>query len=234
MLQVILRGAVLLPERERRLAAICAALEPGADVGARDRDGYTALHLVAASLNPNDDTLSAALEALLMAGADVQAKDNCGMEPLHTVAHSGSTEAAAAAIQALIAAGANVSAADNAGRQPLHFAVQNGNANAATAAVLALVKAGADLNASAADGSRPLHCAAGRLIPAVMLVRLGASLSLRDGAGRTALEVAAGGNTAFEAALHRAAERERLCNYCGAGGEHLKRCKRCRAATYCR
>ena len=87
------------------------------------------------------------------------------------------------------------------------------------------------MNGSSADGRRPLHYAAGRLVPAV---RLGASFYLRDNAGRTALEVAAGGNAAFEAALRRAAERERLCTNCGSGGERLMRCNRCRAASYCR
>ena len=98
----------------------------------------------------------------------------------------------------------------------------------------ALVTAGAHLNGSTAEGRRPLHFAAGRLVPALLLVRLGASLSLRDNTGRTALEAAAGGSAAAKAALRRAAASERLCTGCGAGGERLKRCQRCHAASYCR
>ena len=135
---------------------------------------------------------------------------------------------------ALVAAGADVNAANNDGRQALHVAVLNRSSNAAAVAVKALVAAGANLNGACADGSRPLHLAAGSLVPALLLVRLGASLSLRDNAGRTALEVVAGGNAAFEAALRQAAGNERHCAGCGAGGERLKRCMRCRAASYCR
>ena len=90
------------------------------------------------------------------------------------------------------------------------------------------------MNGATADGSRPLHSAAGRLVPALLLVRLGASLSLRDNAGRTALEAASGGNAAFEATLRWAAGNERHCAGCSAGGERLKRCMRCRAVSYCR
>ena len=87
------------------------------------------------------------------------------------------------------------------GLDPLHAAAFNTCAEAAAAAIQALVDAGADLNASAADGRRPLHCTAGRLPTALLLVRLGASLSLRDNAGRTTMEAAADGNAAAEAAL---------------------------------
>ena len=120
------------------------------------------------------------------------------------------------------------------GRQPLHVAVQNGSTNAAAAAVKALVAAGADLNSTSAGGSRPLHFAASRLVPALLLVRLGASLSLRDNAGQTAIEAAAGGSATAQAALRQASISERRCAGCGAGGERLKRCIRCRAVSYCK
>ena len=83
------------------------------------------------------------------------------------------------------------------------------------------------------DGRRPLHLAH-RQGTALLLVRLGASLSLRDDAGRTALEVAAGGSAARHAALRQASISERRCAGCGAGGERLKRCIRCRAFSYCK
>ena len=174
------------------------------------------------------------MEALVAAGSDVRAKAFRGGEPLHYAAGNTNAEAAAAAVTALVAAGADVHSAVPDGRQPLHVAVQNHSTSAAAALVKALVAAGADLNGAYVDGRRPLHLVAGRLVPALVLVRLGASLSLRDNAGRTALEAASGGNAAFEAALRRAAKKERHCTGCGAGGERLKRCTRCRAASYCR
>ena len=119
------------------------------------------------------------------------------------------------------------------GQEPLHAAAANRNTEAAAAAVQALVDAGADLNASAANGRRPLHFTAGHLPTALLLVRLGASLSLRDDAGRTTLEAASGGRAAAEAALRQASISERRCAGCGAGGERLKRCIRCRSVSYC-
>ena len=97
----------------------------------------------------------------------------------------------------------------------------------------ALVAARADLNASASDGRRPLHHAA-QLDTALLLVRLGASLSLRDNTGQAAIEAAAGGSTVALTALRQASISERRCASCGAGGERLKRCIRCRAVSYCK
>ena len=57
-----------------------------------------------------------------------------------------------------------------------------------------------DLNASATDNFSPLHCAAGRLPTALLLVRLGASLSLRDDTGRITMDAASGGDAAADAA----------------------------------
>ena len=83
------------------------------------------------------------------------------------------------------------------------------------------------------DGRCPLHIVC-HLDTALLLVRLGASLSLRDNNGRTALESAAGGSAAAEAALRQASISDRCCAGCGTGGERLKRCMRCRAVSYCK
>ena len=173
----------------------------------------------------------AIIQELVSAGSDVRARNNSGAEPLHmAAAFNKNAEAAAAAVHVLISSGADVNAADLTGHQPLHAAAGNPRLHAAAAAVQILVTAGSDLNGCVADGSRPLHRTAGCLVPALLLVRLGASLWQRDIAGRTALE-AAGGSMIAEAALRRAAASERLCTGCGAGGERLKRCH---AASYCR
>ena len=163
----------------------------------------------------------------------MRAKENEGYEPIHQAAFNPDAEAAAAAVAALIAAGVDVRAKASNGDEPFHAVANNDNAEAAAAAAAALVAAGADLNASLSDGRRPLHVAR-HLDTALLLVRLGASLSLRDNAGRTALETAARGCAETEAALRQASASERHCAGCGAGGERLKRCPRCRAASYCK
>ena len=163
----------------------------------------------------------------------MRAKDNYGDEPLQHAALNENAGVASATVRVLVAAGADVRAKNNKGQEPLHAAACNRKDTAAAAAVHALVDAGADLNASAADGSRPLHYAAGHLPTALLLVRFGASLSLRDKAGRTALEAASGGIAATEAALRQGSISERRCAGCGAGGERLKRYIRCRSVSYC-
>ena len=173
------------------------------------------------------------IRVLVAAGANARAKDSNGNQPLYHAAYNQNSEASAAAVAALVAAGGDVRAKDNDGIQPLHLAAANQNAAAAAAAVAALVAAGADLNGSSSDGNRPLHLAR-HLDTALLLVRLGASLSMRDNNGGTALEAAAGGSAAAGAALRQASISERHCAGCGAGGERLKRCIRCRTVSYCK
>ena len=83
------------------------------------------------------------------------------------------------------------------------------------------------------EGRRPLHCAAGHPAVARLLVRLGASTTLKDGRGRTALEAAAGGDAELERALLAEASQRR-CAGCGKQEPRLRRCGKCRAAQYCR
>ena len=206
-------------------------MEAGADANARESEGWTPLEWDA-SRNPNAAAVTTAVQALVAAGADVRARGNDGAEPLYQAATNPNAEAVAAAVRALVAAGADVRAKDNDGFEPLHLAAFNPNAEAAAAAVAALVAAGADLNGSESCGNRPLHFAR-HLDTALLLVRLGASLSQRNNAGRTTLEVAAGGSAEAHAALRQASISERRCAGCGAGGERLKRCIRCRAVSYC-
>ena len=87
----------MVPRRAECLAAIRAALEAGADVNAKDDDGWTPLHM-AAGFNTDAAALTAAGETLMAAGAAVQAKTYYGEEPLHEVARNSNAEAAAAAV----------------------------------------------------------------------------------------------------------------------------------------
>ena len=58
-------------------AAVEVLLAKGADISAKNKDGWTPLHLAAYRDNKN------IVEVLLDKGADVKAKDNDGWTPLH-------------------------------------------------------------------------------------------------------------------------------------------------------
>ncbi|XP_047101155.1 TD and POZ domain-containing protein 1-like [Schistocerca piceifrons] len=110
-------------ERDRRLreAAGEGAVEEvrllfaaGADVGARDGGGLTALHWAA----ERGHAAVVQLLLLLSAASDPNARDQRGRTPLHWAAWWGHAEAAAALLQA----GADRGAADELGRTPLDIA----------------------------------------------------------------------------------------------------------------
>ena len=80
---------------------VTACLAAGADVAARDDDGFTPLHR--AALSSEHPTV---IEALLVAGADLEARSDIGRTPLHLAAWNENP----AVIEALLAAGADVEA----------------------------------------------------------------------------------------------------------------------------
>ncbi len=96
---------------------IMAALAAGADVNARDSNGWTPLHF--AAMNGDAD----AVRALRTAGAEVNARGYDGYIPLHLAARSGDLPV----VQYLLAAGAKVNAKIKAGATPLQFAASFGN-----------------------------------------------------------------------------------------------------------
>ena len=128
------------------VAGVRACLAAGANVNARDEDGFTPLHK-AAWLNPDP----AVIVALVNAGADVNARDWAGpvtdTTPLHWAvvdSHDvGDFSANPAIIRTLVAAGARVNARDSLGWTPLHWAAHDSN----PAIVQALLGAGADASA---------------------------------------------------------------------------------------
>ncbi len=91
-------------------------LNQGADVHAKDKFGWTPLHLAAAKENA-----SATAELLLNQGADIHAKDKFGWTPLHSAASNNAYETA----ELLLNKGANVNAKDNHGWTPLYWAASN-------------------------------------------------------------------------------------------------------------
>jgi ankyrin repeat protein len=124
-------------------------LRQGADVGAAQGDGMTALHWAA----ERGDAILA--EMLLYAGANVAAVTRVGQyTPLHLASKGGSV----AVVRALLKAGASPAArTTNTGVTALHLAAASGNAEV----VQLLLERGADPNAKESEwGQTPLMFAA--------------------------------------------------------------------------
>lgn len=154
-------------------AVVSLLAEAGADVHARDDNGYMPLHHAARHGTPG------AVRTLLGAGAEVDARAlgysiHYGWDwtPLHlAVVNNPDPEVAAA----LLEAGANPRARGYEGETPIHLAAQNENPALATL----LLEAGADANARGSTGRTPLHEAATRNgNPAMVAVLLDAGAEL--------------------------------------------------------
>ena len=115
------------------VAALCRALNDGADPRLTDDDGDTVLHYAASNGH------AVCVAHLAEMGADVNAMNDGLRTPLNMAAASGRV----AAIRALLAAGAHVN--DYAIPSPLHWAVSHGTAGA----VEALLAGGASVSAEA-------------------------------------------------------------------------------------
>ena len=124
--------AIVDAARVQDTDAVRTLLSEGADVGAAQPDGATALHWAAY----RDDHETAAL--LIEAGADVNATNELGATPLWLAADNGS----AVMVDGLLAAGADPDIALLNGETPVMTASRTGNADA----VRHLVARGANLN----------------------------------------------------------------------------------------
>jgi ankyrin repeat protein len=188
------------------LAGVQAELDKGADVNAKDNDGWTPLH-IAASKNHRE-----IVELLIAKGADVNATGESssvfiwqgGFTPLHYAAVNGHKEI----VELLISEGADVNAKADNGLTPrdwaikrthtkiadflrthggktssIHFGVGDGD----LAGVQALLDAGADVNAKDEDGLTPLHRAAlaGHKEIVELLITKGAEVNAKDNSGKT-------------------------------------------------
>ena len=112
------RGATPLHKcaREGQLNVARALIEAGADVNAKEDDGWTPLHHCAQKGHLE------VVRVLIEKGADVNAKEDDGRTPLHLSASKGHPEVA----RALIEKGADVNAKNDDGETPLHTCALNG------------------------------------------------------------------------------------------------------------
>ncbi|PNH11163.1 Ankyrin repeat domain-containing protein [Tetrabaena socialis] len=185
-----------------RKEAVDALLQAGADLAAKEMDGYTALHT--ASSHGRKEVV----EVLLRAGAEIAAKTNDGKTALHVAGTKAVVEALLQAgsdvaaktdnsktalhfaptkevVEALLLAGVDGAARTDDGWTALHWASLGGRAEAAEA----LLRAGADVESKANDGATALHCAKTKEVVEALL-QAGADVAAKTDGGKTALHVA--------------------------------------------
>ena len=152
----------------------------GADVNAKQKNGWTAL-MVAAGRGRTES-----LKVLIDAGADVNVEKNNGQTALMVAADKGSTET----IKPLIDAGADANAKYNSGLTAMMLAVGGGH----TETLKALIEVGADVNAKSDRlGRTALMFAArtGQTVSVKTLIDAGADVNAQRKDGFTALMLAA-------------------------------------------
>jgi ankyrin repeat protein len=152
-------------------AVVETLLAAGADVGARDGQGQTALHHAAAAGHLE------ILRAVLRAGRDrarVNGRNRAGERPLHAAARAGHAEV----VRDLLGAGARVRGRDGEGDTALTLAAAGGHAEV----VRDLLAAGADVVDTA-----PLFAAVGHPAVRDLLLLAGADIHYPDAQGRSLL-----------------------------------------------
>lgn len=133
--------------RARDIASVREILETsiGTALDISSQDGVTALHLAAATDQPET------IRLLIERGASVNSQTRLGFTPLHWAASKDALQS----ISVLLAAGADMQAKARNDITPLHWAA----ARDAAGAVQMLLDAGADIDARTASGETPLHLA---------------------------------------------------------------------------
>ncbi|MGC1244975.1 MAG: ankyrin repeat domain-containing protein [Spirulinaceae cyanobacterium] len=125
------------------LAAVEFLLEHGAEIDARDDEGYVPLHSAATCNNKN------VVQLLIKQGANVNAKNRMREAPLHFAARSGNVEI----IEILLANDADIEAQDGfGGDTPLHCAIRGNSIEV----VKVLIAHGARLCVQGHMGRTPL------------------------------------------------------------------------------
>ncbi|XP_047495309.1 adhesion G protein-coupled receptor L2-like isoform X1 [Penaeus chinensis] len=161
------------------LERVTSLLEEGAEVDARDKQGWTPLHNAAYSGNEE------MVRILIKHGADINAKDyQYERTPLHIAAYNGQL----AILTTLLKAKATLDNTDINERTPLHLAAWGGQKREAQS----LLIAGADIDAKDKYGSTPTQLATIRHFPDLVWLLLSycPDLRLEDNKGLTAFDYA--------------------------------------------
>ncbi|KAK7074366.1 hypothetical protein SK128_009451 [Halocaridina rubra] len=180
--------------RTGNLDILKVLLDAGVDVIAKDKDGYTALHVAIAS--EKDKVIQELLNFEKIKQdyiADLLvAKNNIGKTVLHFACHVGHLEV----LKVLLGSGADILAKDKDGYTPLHVAIAAGKEDI----VYELIQFGKATKRNTADSinasnnmrKTPLHFAAhtGHLRISEMLLDAGAVITAKDKDGYTPLHVA--------------------------------------------
>jgi ankyrin repeat protein len=173
--------------KSRDASALKSLLASGADVGAKDRYGWTATMWAVGRADP------AVVSALLAAGGDPAP---AGFRPMVEAAKGGN----AGVVRLLAARRFSCRAQDDLGVSAVSYSATL----ASTDTAKALLDCGADPNAADSHGTTPLMRAvqSGKTAAAALLLSRGAKPDLRDAQGYTALMWAArDGKTALVRAL---------------------------------
>jgi ankyrin repeat protein len=145
------------------------AVDRGANIDIKDKDGHTPLHW-AAYKNNHETAL-----ALINKDANLDIQNITGKSPIHLAIEKGNNEIALA----LINKDANLDIQNIIGKSPLHWAIQKGN----TEIALALINKGANLDIQDKTGKSPLHWAIyeNNTEIALALINKGANLDIQEG-----------------------------------------------------
>ncbi|XP_043116799.1 nuclear factor NF-kappa-B p100 subunit [Puntigrus tetrazona] len=167
-----------------QLILVKVLLDAGADPGALDRNGQTALHLCCE--HREVDCLSVILRHYPQnPSPHLEIRNYEGLTPLHLAVQNGNKKLA----KILLENGAEINAGDNkSGRSPLVHAVENNF----TDMVIFLIESGCDVNTQSYSGNTALHSACGRghIEIVRVLLKSGADSSLKNNHNDTAIMVA--------------------------------------------
>ncbi|KAM4601536.1 B-cell lymphoma 3 protein homolog isoform 2-T2 [Polymixia lowei] len=146
-------------------------LRAGADPGALDRNGQTALHLCCEY--GRQDCLSVVLSR--SSSAHLEIRNFEGLSPLHLAVQGGHKDLA----RMLLDAGADINAMDiKSGQSPLMHAVESNNVDL----VHFLIESGSNVNGQSYSGNTALHgaCGRGQVDTVRLLLKSGADCSLKN------------------------------------------------------